>query len=122
MSGSLGQLPAQVFQNISEFGLAGATALATVQQRGADSSAALSYYSAVVSALVAIAGETVSIPTFGQFASVNYTYGIGTMPSPASKATVSKWVYGNAVLPPIAAVGAVVLYGIATLPPLRVLH
>ena len=97
MSGSLGQLPAQVFQNISEFGLAGATALATVQQRGADSSAALSYYSAVVSALVAIAGETVSIPTFGQFASVNYTYGIGTMPSPASKATVSKWVYGNAV-------------------------
>ena len=120
MSGSLGQLPAQVFQNISEFGLAGATALATVQQRGADSSAALSYYSAVVSALVAIAGETVSIPTFGQFASVNYTYGIGTMPSPASKATVR--VYGNAVLPPIAAVGAVVLYGIATLPPLRVLH
>ena len=68
-----------------------------MQQRGADSSAALSYYSAVVSALVAIAGETVSIPTFGQFASVNYTYGIGTMPSPASKATVSKWVYGNAV-------------------------
>jgi hypothetical protein len=72
---------------------------------------------------VAIAGQTVSIPAFRSFASVNYTFGIGTAPAVASVAAISNWAYSVQFVHRLHAIGLVTtLYGTATIPPLRVLH
>ena len=116
-------LPSQVISNWNEYGLAGATALVQRQVYGADTSDALEYYSSILVALQSIGSQTITIPAFGATPTVAYAYGLATRPALAVKATVSLWTYGNAVLPPIAAVGGLgVLYGRASLPALRVLH
>jgi hypothetical protein len=126
MSGStFGGLPPYVLNNVYEFGINGALAMVQTQQRGADSANALSYYSSIIEALQAIAGG--AVPVVPPFASpsttIAYCYGNATAPPLAVKATISNWAYATQFVHRLHAVGLVTtLYGVATLPPIRVLH
>jgi hypothetical protein len=95
MSGStnLG-LPQYVFNNIYEYGLTGALALATVQQRGADTGSAFVYYSEIVTALQSIGSS--SVPAFGATPTIDYAYTLASVPPLACVGHISDWSYGRA--------------------------
>ena len=69
----------------------------TVQQRGADSTNALNYYSAIISALQAIDAQSVpSVPAFGASATQDYCFGVGSIPSLNVVGKISDWAVGKA--------------------------
>jgi hypothetical protein len=78
-----------------------------VQLRGADTTNAFNYYSAVVAALQAIGGTVPSIPAFGTAPTLDYCYGLVSMPPLVPVGHISDWAYAKATLPPLAAVGAI---------------
>jgi hypothetical protein len=110
-------LPVQVINNLVEYGFNGALYLATVQQRGADTASAFSFYSAVISALNSIEAGASAVPVFGAPATSDYSYGLATLPPLVAVGHITDWAYGLTTVPPLVAVGAIsdAAHGIANI-------
>jgi hypothetical protein len=99
-------LPAQYVDTWFESGLAGAMTLAVTQQRQADTNLAYQFYSSVVMALQAIANEVPAVLPYGQEATVDYAFGLASLPTLTCVGHISDWATATINLPPLVAVGA----------------
>jgi hypothetical protein len=105
-------LPGYVNDIWYNYGFNEALRRVTIQQRGADTTNALNYYSAIISTLQAINGQSVpAVPAFGAAATQDWACSIANVPTLGVVGKISDWAVGKASIN-VAAVSTISLWAV----------